>query len=243
MGYQFSFDKKGLFALILGLVSVGFLIFLCGMNFGLKMSGKQAAAVNGLNVNPASKLASAKSAVKLPVKPATPALNAALVNTAVNAAVTAQKSSATPAASTTPAAAVAAAPSSPAAAPAPPTAATAAPADSAAPAPTAVAPASVPASQAAANPNAEPPALDPAETPFILQLGAFRETKSAKQLQADLKVKGYATRIYNLLDEDQRMWHAVRYGGFKDMNTAAQAATEFTEKEGIQALIKRTSSL
>ncbi len=45
------------------------------------------------------------------------------------------------------------------------------------------------------------------------------------------------------MDEDQNMWHAVRYGGFKDMNSAAQAASQFTEKEGIQALIKKTNSL
>jgi cell division septation protein DedD len=84
---------------------------------------------------------------------------------------------------------------------------------------------------------------NPADQPFVLQVGAFRETKGAKDLQTDLQKKGYATTIYNMVDQDQRSWHMVRFGGYKDVSTASKAASDFTGKEGIQALVKRFDSL
>jgi cell division protein FtsN len=85
--------------------------------------------------------------------------------------------------------------------------------------------------------------LDVASQPFVLQLGAFREQKSAKLLQTALKEKGYVTTIFNMVDEDQRTWHMVRLGGFKDLPAASKAASDFTGKEGIQALVRRSDSL
>jgi cell division protein FtsN len=136
---------------------------------------------------------------------------------------------------------------------------TAAPAKSPAPPPEAQAAAPAPVPVAAAPETAPakapeaaaviPPAVavaiapNPADQPFVLQVGAFRETKGAKDLQADLLKKGYATTIYNMVDEDQRSWHMVRFGGYKDLPAASKAASDFTGKEGIQALVKRFDSL
>jgi cell division protein FtsN len=103
----------------------------------------------------------------------------------------------------------------------------------------------------AAAPEATPPvhvavavaAANPADNPFVLQVGAFRDTKPAKDLQADLLKKGYSTTIYNMVDEDLRSWHMVRFGGYKDVSTASKAASNFTAKEGVQALVKRFDAL
>ena len=84
---------------------------------------------------------------------------------------------------------------------------------------------------------------NPADRPYVLQVGAFRDTKPAKDLQADLLKKGYSTTIYNMVDEDLRNWHMVRFGGYKDVSTASKAASDFTAKEGVQALVKRFDAL
>jgi cell division protein FtsN len=125
------------------------------------------------------------------------------------------------------------APVAPAAAPVP-----AVPATVPAAAVTETAPAALPVAAAA---SAAMP--DVASQPFVLQVGAFREQKSAKLLQTALKEKGYVTTIFNMVDEDQRTWHMVRLGGFKDLPAASKAASDFTGKEGIQALVRRSDSL
>jgi cell division septation protein DedD len=119
-----------------------------------------------------------------------------------------------------------------------------APIAQAAPPTPAVAPATapaVPADPLAASAVAAAP--NPADEPFVLQLGAFRDQKRAKELQTELKGKGYATTIFNMVDEGQKTWHMVRFGGFKDLDAAAQAASAFMDKEGIQALVRRSDSL
>jgi cell division septation protein DedD len=118
-----------------------------------------------------------------------------------------------------------------------------APVVAAAPAP-AASPEAAPAAAPAVAPVAVAVAVaNPADQPFVLQVGAFRETKGAKDLQTDLQKKGYATTIYNMVDQDQRSWHMVRFGGYKDVAAASKAASDFTGKEGIQALVKRFDSL
>ena len=169
------------------------------------------------------------SGLKIPALPAVPAVpgQAALAKAAA------------PAVTPAPAAPVIASPQVAAAAPV-----TAAPA-TAAPAPAAAAPATVPVATAPAVPPVAVAVavVNPGDQPFVLQVGAFRESKGAKDLQTDLQKKGYATTIYNMVDQDQRSWHMVRFGGYKDVATASKAASDFTGKEGIQALVKRFDSL
>jgi cell division septation protein DedD len=125
-------------------------------------------------------------------------------------------------------------------------------------------PAPTPAATTAANPPApqapvtaaappEPAALSPlqaaaqatstADDLFALQLGSFLKPENAKQLQAELKDKGYAATIFRSTDADQRTWHTVRISGFKTLVAASQAAADFSAKERIQALVRRSDSL
>jgi len=85
------------------------------------------------------------------------------------------------------------------------------------------------------------PALE--DDVFSLQIGTFRDPKNAKQLQADLKERGYPTTILTAMDSEQREWHAVRIHGFKTLASAARAAAEFTAKERMQALIRSSDGL
>jgi cell division protein FtsN len=88
-----------------------------------------------------------------------------------------------------------------------------------------------------------PAAAAPEEDVFSLQLGAFRDPKNAKLLQADLKERGYSATILTAVDSEQREWYAVRIHGFKTVASAARAAAEFTNKERMQALIRASDGL
>jgi cell division septation protein DedD len=228
MDYQFSFSKKRLILLAATTLFAGILIFVCGivMGMGLTVPGGKPMAAGAAKGNPPAQLAAAKGLLKVPPVPG----GAAVLKAAANPAGAAPAGkSAAPASAAGPAAAPAAGPAPAAAPTAAPTATTAAagqPADPAAP--TAVAGAV---------------AAEPGDQPFVLQLGAFREQKNAKLLQTALKEKGYATIILNMVDDDQRTWHMVRLGGYKDLRGASKAASDFTGKEGIQALVRRSDSL
>jgi cell division septation protein DedD len=117
----------------------------------------------------------------------------------------------------------------------------------------AAAPPATPAAQPAAPANPSPfaamaaplpvPAPAPQDDVFSVQLGVFRDSKNAQQLVADLKQKGYPAIIFTALDEQQREWHVVRIPGFKTLDSAAGAAANFTNKERLQAIVRRSAAL
>lgn len=123
---------------------------------------------------------------------------------------------------------------------------------STAPAQTASA-AAAPASQRSSQPRAAPPATQPiSEQPldkksvagrFALQIGSFTDPKTAKQLETDLKDRGYMVRIFKALDPEQKVWHVVRIGEYPDVSAASRAAAEFTSREQLQALVRRSDNL
>lgn len=78
---------------------------------------------------------------------------------------------------------------------------------------------------------------------YSLQLGAFLDAKVARQLQTDLRERGYRAEIYTAVDSEQREWHAVRIGGFPTLAGASAAAATFTSRERIQALVRRSNAL
>jgi cell division protein FtsN len=217
MGYQFSFTKLRFFLILFMVLLAAVLIFVGGVAIGKRIAPSDDEAVDelpsGSKLN-AKKLASAKSLVKVPAIPVLPG------EAAPKATAPATAAAAPPV--TTP----------PAESPQPVAGQTASAAPAAAP--EATPPVHVAVAVAAAN---------PADNPFVLQVGAFRDTKPAKDLQADLLKKGYSTTIYNMVDEDLRSWHMVRFGGYKDVSTASKAASNFTAKEGVQALVKRFDAL
>ena len=59
----------------------------------------------------------------------------------------------------------------------------------------------------------------------------------------DLQDKGYKATIFNATDSHYRVWHAVRIGPFKDMQTAAKEAASLKEAEQILALVRPAKSL
>jgi DedD protein len=217
MGYQFSFTRLRLLLLLLVTLIVAVLLFAGGVAAGKRMvtasEGPVVASGTPLNTK---QLTPAKPALKVPGIPAL-AIGQTPAQVQAPAATPAPAETAPPPTS----APVSAAPTT-----APETASAAAPAPAIA-APVAIAVA----------------VSNPADQPFVLQVGAFRETKSAKDLQSELLKKGYATTIYNMVDQDQRSWHMVRFGNYKDVATASKAASDFTGKESIQALVKRFDSL
>jgi DedD protein len=91
--------------------------------------------------------------------------------------------------------------------------------------------------------EASPAAAPEDEGGFALQVGSFRDEKNARQLLSDLKERGYSARIMTSLDGEQREWHAVRLGTYKTLSTAARAAADFSGKERIQALVRRSNTL
>jgi cell division protein FtsN len=78
---------------------------------------------------------------------------------------------------------------------------------------------------------------------FALQLGSFLDPKNARQLQAELKDRGYNSSIVTALDSEQREWHVVRMGSYKTLESAAQAAADFSGKERINALVRHANTL
>lgn len=218
MEYQFSFDRKRLIVFIAGLLLVGALTFVCGLIVGVGLwmpTQKELQLARGKALVPAGKAPTAEAESKATVPD--PEKHATIAQTSPGTAL-----AATPA-STAPAAAAPAATSSVANSP--------------------VATSPVAKSPAATEPTVAAAAPDLDSERFVLQMGAFRDQKNAKQLQTELKEKGYVTRIYNGVDEDQKMWHMVRMGGYRDVYAASRAASEFSGKERIQALVRRSDAL
>jgi len=98
------------------------------------------------------------------------------------------------------------------------------------------------AAPAAAAPAGKPAPAD-SQNEFALQLGSFRDLNHAKQLQSDMKDRGYSTSILTALDADQREWHVVRIEGYKTLASASQAAADFIGKERIPAVVRRSKAL
>ena len=109
-------------------------------------------------------------------------------------------------------------------------------------------PAQPPASPTPATPTnaAQPPAqVAASETadPFALQVGSFLDAKNARQFQSELKERGYSASVVTFLDSNQREWHAVRIGGYPTLTSATRAAADFSGKERVQALVRRSGAL
>jgi cell division septation protein DedD len=83
----------------------------------------------------------------------------------------------------------------------------------------------------------------PGPSPFCLQVGSFEKADGARKLQSDLKDRGYTAFIFDQIDSEQKAWHAVRIGGYPTLTSAAQAAVEFSNKERIQALVRKSNTL
>jgi cell division septation protein DedD len=78
---------------------------------------------------------------------------------------------------------------------------------------------------------------------FSLQIGAYPDAKAARELQTELRERGYPAAIFTGVDAERKEWHTVRIGGFATLGKASAAAAAFTGKERLQALIRPSDSL
>jgi cell division septation protein DedD len=78
---------------------------------------------------------------------------------------------------------------------------------------------------------------------FSLQIGAYPDAKAAREMQTELRERGYPAAIFTGVDTERKEWHTVRIGGFATLSKASAAAAAFTGKERLQALIRPSDSL
>jgi cell division septation protein DedD len=211
----FHFTRKRLVTLVAGLVLVAVLTYAAGVITGIALAipTRQELALLKASKHP---LAAGSISAALPAAPALAA-----------PAITAPQMPAAPPALT--------------AAAAPPAVAPSAAATPAAPQPASALP--NPQQTASPQPAAAAPGLDDDADTFSLQIGSFRDVKNARQLQTDLKERGYAANVLTALDSDEREWHVVRIDGYKTLASAARAAADFSRKERLQALVRRSNNL
>ncbi|MGH9447289.1 MAG: SPOR domain-containing protein [Terriglobia bacterium] len=86
-------------------------------------------------------------------------------------------------------------------------------------------------------------ATDPAPKAYSIQMGAFLDPNNAARLVKNLKDLGYAVTIFKAPDRRGRIWEAVRFGRFTDLQSAMRAAAGFRAKEQIFALVRPANTL
>lgn len=249
MSYDFSVDKKTGIILVSGYALVGALLFvagfLLGINYGL--SSRAAEIVAGFSpakIAPArSRSASAKSAEQrletslMPGSLAPPARTPSVsppplapqspVGGAANA-ITATE----PAAPVSTAQSISQKAVQPLTIP-----------------PTAGPPAALPPPVSPAKPGTAAAATTAASSPpashhgYSIQVGAFLDPRNAAQLAKDLQQQGYKATVLDFSDSEYRVWHAVRFGQFKDMAAAAREARTFERNEQLLAIVRHANSL
>jgi cell division septation protein DedD len=96
---------------------------------------------------------------------------------------------------------------------------------------------------------AEPPAAEaPARVAapaggannFSLQIGLFEKADDARKLLTTLKDKGYNAMVVDQTDSQRHAWYAVRIIGYPTLASASDAAAKFSNKERIQALVRKS---
>lgn len=78
---------------------------------------------------------------------------------------------------------------------------------------------------------------------FSIQVGVFLEEKDADRLVEEMKEKGYTPSVFAALDVNNRMWYSVRIGAYVDRAEASQAAASFTKQEKLKAVVRPFDSL
>jgi type II secretory pathway predicted ATPase ExeA/cell division septation protein DedD len=71
-----------------------------------------------------------------------------------------------------------------------------------------------------------------------VQVGAFRRIVNAADLVDRLALKGYSARIVEISDDQGRIWFTVRIGDHPTLESAAEQARVFKEKENLKTFIR-----
>jgi cell division septation protein DedD len=233
MTYDFSLDKKAVFAMIAGAIVIGGLLFFAGWIVGFHWPSTEPATAANANTGRSNKAATPKEPV--------------LEEDETAAQAATQK----PGALTKPATA----PAGTGAVPLPATGNTTGAGKAGAP-PSGTKKSTAP---PAAAPGEQEPAAEPQTSPadasdqprvvggndaiFTVQVGAFLESEEATRLLKEMERKGYAPRFFADRDAENRQWYAVRIGEYADKAQATQAAANFTKQEKIKAVVRPLSAL
>ncbi len=76
---------------------------------------------------------------------------------------------------------------------------------------------------------------------YSVQVGSFREAKSAQRLQQQLEQKGYAARTHRVTVPGQGPWYRVRVGRFAQRAEADRMAQRLHTRESIPVLVMSES--
>src|SRR5687768_2758925 len=247
MTYDFSFDKKAVWALFAGSLVLGVLLFVAGLlvggNLGEKASAAQADSGASKDANadaavPAGRPAPAPGEPVLLREPLAPSVDAP-VGTAPGALVPGM---APPNLSSQNLAAQGLGAQG-GSAPRMPPASSAAPFAGGLPveeAPRQSAPSAVrdPDPKLVQEAETEAPGAAEAEKPaplkglaFAVQVGGYQEEKGARRLAEELEHKGYTPSIFSGRDAENKLWFAVRIGAYATAKDASHAAANFTTQE------------
>jgi hypothetical protein len=73
---------------------------------------------------------------------------------------------------------------------------------------------------------------------YAVQVGDYQEEKGARRLAEELESKGYTPSIFSGRDAENRVWFAVRIGAYAGAKDASQAAANFTKQEKLKATVR-----
>ena len=75
------------------------------------------------------------------------------------------------------------------------------------------------------------------ESPFSIQIGAFRTETYAQKLAKTVEALGYPTYIHTVGKNGQPPLYQVRFGRFATLDAATQSAGNFRQKENRSAVV------
>ncbi len=82
-----------------------------------------------------------------------------------------------------------------------------------------------------------------ADVEWSIQVAIFIDPRQAETLYEELFSKGYVPRILTDRDSDDRYWHSVRIGRYKDRHAAEVAAAKIEETQNLSTEIRPWDAL
>ena len=72
---------------------------------------------------------------------------------------------------------------------------------------------------------------------YSIQVGAYLILKNAQDRISELKEKGYAAKVVNFEDSENRILHTVRIGNYNSIKLAQEDAKILKERDEIEAVV------
>lgn len=106
------------------------------------------------------------------------------------------------------------------------------------PAPVEPAPARPAAEEKPPVPGTVPTAAPSVRPTHSVQVGAYLVPENATKQAELLTARGYAARVFEVVDSGGRRWHTVRIGDYPSREVARSRADEFTRTEQLQSIVR-----